>query len=44
VLFLYAVVERLPWLTSTLVAAGTTAALYLIFHTWLKVPLPEFLR
>jgi hypothetical protein len=43
-LFLYAVVERLPWLASTLVSAATTATLYLIFHTWLRVPLPAFFQ
>jgi hypothetical protein len=41
-LFLYAVVERLPWLPSILAAGGTTAVLYLIFKTWLRVPLPGF--
>ena len=39
-LSLFAAVERLPILRSTLVAAGTTAALILIFRTWLRVPLP----
>jgi hypothetical protein len=39
-LFLYAVIERLPWLPSILASAGTTAVLYLIFKTWLRVPLP----
>jgi hypothetical protein len=38
--FLYAVVERLPWIASVLASAGTTAALYLIFRSWLGVPLP----
>jgi hypothetical protein len=37
---LYAVIERLPLLTSTVVSAATTGALYLIFKTWLSVPLP----
>jgi Tripartite tricarboxylate transporter TctB family len=41
-LLLYAVVERLPWLPSLLVSGGTTGALYLIFRTWLGVPLPSF--
>ena len=39
-LLLYAVVERLPWLTSALVAAATTGVLYLVFKVWLRVPLP----
>jgi hypothetical protein len=39
-LFLFAVVERLPVLRSLLVAGATTAALILIFRTWLAVPLP----
>jgi hypothetical protein len=43
-LFLYAAVERLPWLASTLASAGTTAALYLIFKTWLRVPLPTLFQ
>ena len=39
-LFLYAVVERLPKLSSFVASAGTTAMLYLIFKVWLRVPLP----
>ena len=39
-LFLFAAVERLPVLRSILVAGATTAALILIFRTWLAVPLP----
>ena len=39
-LFLYAVVERLPRLSSFIASAGITAALYLIFKVWLRVPLP----
>ena len=39
-LFLFAAVERLPLLRSILVAGATTAALILIFRTWLAVPLP----
>jgi hypothetical protein len=39
-LVLLAAVERLPLVRSTLVAAGTTAVLYLIFRTWLGVSLP----
>jgi len=38
--FLYAVVERLPWLSAALVSAGTTGVLYLVFKVWLGVPLP----
>jgi len=43
-LFLYAAVERLPWLASLLAAGGTTAALYVIFKVWLGVPLPLLFR
>jgi putative tricarboxylic transport membrane protein len=43
-LFLYARVERLPWFPATLVSAATTGALYLVFKTWLGVPLPSFLQ
>ena len=39
-LFLYALIERLPWVPATIVSAATTAALYLVFKTWLGVPLP----
>jgi hypothetical protein len=39
-LFMFAFVERLPIISSVLVAAGTTAVLFLIFHTWLKVGVP----
>jgi hypothetical protein len=39
-LVLFFVVERLPLARSVLVAAGTTAVLYLVFKTWLGVPLP----
>jgi putative tricarboxylic transport membrane protein len=39
-LFLYAVVERLPPLRSTLAAAGCTGGLLLLFGRWLDVPLP----
>ena len=39
-LFLYAVLERLPLLTAAIVSAATTGALYLVFKTWLGVPLP----
>jgi hypothetical protein len=37
---LYAVVERLPWLSAALVSAATTGTLYLVFKVWLSVPLP----
>jgi nitrate reductase gamma subunit len=39
-LFLYAAVERLPLLTSATVSAALTGALFLVFKTWLGVPLP----
>ena len=39
-LFLYAAVERLPWLSATIVSAATTGVLYVVFKTWLGVPLP----
>jgi hypothetical protein len=39
-LFLYARVERLRILPSVVVSGATTAVLYLIFRTWLGVPLP----
>jgi hypothetical protein len=39
-LFLYAAVERLPVLTSGVVSGVTTGVLYLVFKTWLGVPLP----
>ena len=39
-LALFVAVERLPLLRSILVSAGTTAVLYLVFKTWLGVPLP----
>jgi putative tricarboxylic transport membrane protein len=39
-LALFAAVERLPVLRSVVVAAGVTAVLFLIFRTWLRVPLP----
>ena len=39
-LVLFAAVERLPMLRSLAVAAAVTAVLFLIFRTWLKVPLP----
>lgn len=39
-LVLFAAVERLPLARSALVAAATTAVLYLVFKTWLGVTLP----
>lgn len=39
-LFLYAAIERLPLLTSGVVSGVTTALLYVVFKTWLGVPLP----
>ena len=39
-LVLFAAVERLPLLRSLAVAVAVTAVLFLIFRTWLKVPLP----
>jgi hypothetical protein len=42
-LFLYGFVERLPLLNSVVVSAATTGGLYLVFRTWLGVPLPALL-
>ena len=39
-LVLFVAVERLPLLRSMLVAAVASAVLYLVFRTWLGVPLP----
>jgi hypothetical protein len=39
-LFMFAFIERLPIISSVLVSAATTAVLFLIFRTWLKVGLP----
>lgn len=39
-LFMFVFIERLPIIPSTLVATATTAVLFLIFRTWLKVTLP----
>jgi hypothetical protein len=39
--FLLRVVEKEPWPTSVLVAAGTVAALFALFRLWLNVPLPK---
>jgi hypothetical protein len=38
--FLYCVVERLPPLAGLLASAATSAALILVFRTWLGVPMP----
>ena len=40
-LVLFAVVERLPLARSVAVAVAVTAVLFLVFRTWLKVPLPS---
>lgn len=40
-LFLYAVVEKLSVIRSISAAAGITLILYLVFKTWLGVPLPK---
>jgi hypothetical protein len=40
-LVLFAAVERLPLPRSLLAAAAVTAVLFLVFSTWLKVPLPR---
>jgi hypothetical protein len=39
-LFLFAVIERLPVIKSALVAAATAGGLLLIFKVWLSIPLP----
>ena len=39
-LALFTLVERLPVVRSLLVAAAASAVLYLVFKTWLGVPLP----
>ena len=39
-LFMFAMIERRPIIPSVLVAGGTTAVLFLVFRTWLKVTLP----
>jgi hypothetical protein len=39
-LYLLAYVERRGAAQTALIAGGTTAILYLLFHTWLGVPLP----
>ena len=39
-LVLFAAVERLPMVRSLVVAAAVTTVLFLIFRTWLGVPLP----
>ena len=40
-LFLLKRVEGLPWRLSLLVAAGTSLAIFGVFHLWLSVPLPR---
>ncbi|VTU39536.1 Tripartite tricarboxylate transporter TctB family protein [Variovorax sp. PBL-H6] len=40
-LFLLKRVEQLPWRLSLLVAAGTSLAIFGVFHLWLSVPLPR---
>lgn len=39
-LALFVAVEKLPAVRSAAAAAGVTATLYLVFRTWLGVPLP----
>ena len=39
-LFMFVFIERLSIIPSLLVSATTTAVLFLIFRTWLKVTLP----
>jgi len=39
-LFLFAVIERLPLVRSAVVAGATTGVLLLIFRFWLRIPLP----
>ena len=39
-LFMFAMIEHRPIIPSVLVAGGTTAVLFLVFRTWLKVTLP----
>jgi hypothetical protein len=39
-LFMFVFIERLSIIPSLLVSVTTTAVLFLIFHTWLKVTLP----
>lgn len=40
-LMLFAAVEKLPLLRSIAVALAVTAVLFLVFRTWLGVPLPR---
>ncbi|HXF54912.1 MAG TPA: tripartite tricarboxylate transporter TctB family protein [Hyphomicrobiaceae bacterium] len=40
-MFLYAVIERLPILSAGVVSVAVTAGLYVVFRTWLSVPLPR---
>jgi hypothetical protein len=39
-LFLYAVVERLPLVVASVVSAAAAGILSVVFRTWLGVPLP----
>lgn len=39
-LFLYAGVERLPWLPALAASGAISGMLYIVFKTWLGVPLP----
>jgi hypothetical protein len=39
--YLTRLIERESWLASLSVSAGATVVLYLIFHSWLGVPLPR---
>jgi hypothetical protein len=39
-LFMFVFIERLSIIPSLLVSVTTTAVLFLIFRTWLKVTLP----
>jgi hypothetical protein len=39
-LFMFTMIEHRPIIPSVLVAGGTTAVLFLVFRTWLKVALP----
>jgi hypothetical protein len=39
-LFIYAVLERLPLLPALITSAAITGGLYLVFKVWLGVPLP----
>jgi hypothetical protein len=32
---------RYPWLTTALVAVGVSAAFFVLFEVWFKLPLPK---